>query len=366
MLSPVDPDWISMLRITRRDFYLLPGYVALTARFDGGEPVAILVEDGPRRLLMPLLLRDVPAALGGPPLRDATSPYGYPGITVSSTDLEAPADAAFTRDAVAAAIAALREAGVVSLFLRLNALLPVDHGILGDFEVLVSHGNTVSIDLLRDEASLLRDMRDAHRRNIARLDRLGFTYQIDPTCAPESITGFLQAYMETMDRLGASSSYYLDADYLREFNAALGGRMIIVLVRQEGVVTAAAPFTEVGRIVQYHLGGTGSEVMKMSPIKGIFSVTAHWAKSRGNRIMHLGGRLGRTEDALFNFKAGFSPERHMFQTARIVIDQPAYADLSARWEAQSMALAPEATAFFPAYRALLPAAVSTEAVVIDA
>ncbi len=365
MLAPTDPLWTWMLRTAPHDFYLLPGYVALAARFDGGEPVAILVEDGPRRLLMPLLLRDVPAALGGPLLRDATSPYGYPGITVSSTEPDAPADAAFTRDAVAAAIVVLQEAGLISLFLRLNALLPVDHQVLGDFGLLVSHGNTVSIDLFRDEASLFRDLRDAHRRHIARLDRLGFTYQIDPICGPESITGFLQVYTETMDRLGASSSYYFDADYIRELNAALDGRMVIVLVRQEGVVAAAALFTEVDGIVQYHLGGTGGEFMKLSPIKGIFSVTAYWAKSRGNRIMHLGGGLGGSEDALFNFKAGFSPKRHMFQTARIVIDRPAYDDLTARWEARYSASVPEPTVFFPGYRAPEPTSGTPEPVAVD-
>ena len=366
MLAPVDPRWDTMLRTAPHDFYLLPGYVALTARFDGGEPVAILVEDGPRRLLMPLLLRNVPATLGGPAVRDATSPYGYPGFTVSTTDPAAPADAAFTRDAVAAAIATLREAGVISLFLRLNALLPVDHDVLGDYGLLVSHGNTVSIDLRREDANLFPTMRDAHRRNIVRLDRLGFTYQIDPTCSPESVEGFLSVYTETMDRLGASSSYYFDAAYLRELDAALDGRMVIVLVRQEGVVAAAALFTEVDGIVQYHLGGTGGEFMKLSPIKGIFSVTAYWARSRGNRIMHLGGGLGGSEDALFNFKAGFSPDRHMFRTARIVIDRAAYDDLNGRWSGQAGRPSAEPGHFFPPYRAPVTVAAQPEPVAVDA
>ena len=366
MLAPADPRWQSTLRIAPHDFYLLPGYVALAARLDGGEPVAILVEDGPRRLLMPLLLRDLPAALGGPPLRDATSPYGYPGITVGTTDLEAPADAAFIRGAVSAGITALREAGVISLFLRLNALLPVAHDVLGEFGLLVNHGNTVSIDLRRDEADLLRGIRGDHRRNIARLARLGFTYQIDPICSPESVDAFLGVYTETMDRLGASSFYYFDAAYVRELHAALGGRMVIVVARQEEAVAAAALFTEVDGIVQYHLGGTDGDFVKLSPIKGIFSITAHWARTRGNRIMHLGGGLGGSEDALFTFKAGFSPDRHMFQTARIVVDQAAYDRSNVLWAQQHGQPVAAADRFFPPYRAPAPVPAQLEPVAVDA
>ncbi len=366
MLAPDDPRWDAMLQTAPHDFYLLPGYAALTARFDGGEPTAILVEDGPRRLLMPLLLHDVPVALGGPPLRDATSPYGYPGITVSTTDPAAPADAAFTRDAVGAAITALRESGVISLFLRLNALLPVDHQVLGEFGLLVDHGNTVSIDLRRDEVDLFQGMRGDHRRNIARLNRLGFTYQIDLSCSPESVEGFLRVYTETMDRLGARSSYYFDADYLRELYVALGGRMALVSARQENEVAAAALFTEVDGIVQYHLGGTAGDFLRLSPIKGIFSVTASWARARGDRIMHLGGGLGGSEDALFSFKAGFSPDRHLFQTARIVIDQAAYDDLNGRWTARTGRPFAEPGRFFPPYRVPMTVATAPEADVVDA
>ena len=351
MLAPADPRWNLMLRTAPHDFYLLPGYVALAARFDGGEPIAVLVEDGPRQLLMPLLLRDVPATRNGPPRLDATSPYGYPGMTVSSQDPAVPTDRAFTREAVGVAIGALREAGVISLFLRLNALLPVDYEVLGDVGRLVSHGHTVSIDLLRDEDDLFQNMRTDHRRNIARLDRLGFTYLIDPACSPESVAGFLKVYTETMDRLGATSSYYFDAAYLNDLHTALDGRTTLVLIRQGDEVAAAALFGEVDGIVQYHLGGTHESFIKFSPIKGIFSATASWAKSRGNRVLHLGGGLGGAEDALFNFKAGFSRERHLFQTARIIIDQAVYDAFNTDWAERNGGFVSPPVGFFPAYRA---------------
>jgi hypothetical protein len=65
--------------------------------------------------------------------------------------------------------------------------------------------------------------------------------------------------------------------------------------------------------------------------------------------MHLGGGVGGSaEDPLFHFKAGFSPRRHTFRTARLVLDTHAYEELCARADEEGEATQP---AFFPAYRA---------------
>ena len=55
ILGPNDPRWDAALRTTPHDVFALPGYVALSARFDGGEPVAVLAADGDSRLLLPLI-----------------------------------------------------------------------------------------------------------------------------------------------------------------------------------------------------------------------------------------------------------------------------------------------------------------------
>ena len=354
-LTPSDPRWRSMLDAAPHDVYQLPGYVALAGRVDGGDPIAVLVEDGPRRLLLPLLLRDLPAGLAaGTRWRDAISPYGYPGLAVDSVDPAVPADDHFTGSALQVALGWLREAGVVSLFLRMNPLLPVDEAVLAGVGVVVRHGRTVSIDLRRDEADLFPALRTNHRRNIARLEQLGFTYEIDSARNPASIAEFLAIYTETMNRLGAATSYYVDERYLGELDAALDGRLAVALAWQANVAVAAALFTEVAGIVQYHLGGTRTAFLSLSPNKGIIARAAVWARARGNRVLHLGGGVGGVEDALFDFKAGFSPERHVFQTVRIVVEEPAYAGLLAAWSAATGRAPLDVRSFFPGYRAPLP------------
>lgn len=89
---------------------------------------------------------------------------------------------------------------------------------------------------------------------------------------------------------------------------------------------------------------------------------------QGSRSSASASRWGTrgSEDTSFRFKSGFSPKRHLFQTVRIMIDRPAYDDLTARWEARYTGSAPEPTAFFPGYRGPEPTAVTPGAVIVDA
>jgi hypothetical protein len=352
ILEPDDPRWKAMLRTTPHDFYALPGYVALSARFDGGQPVGVLAVDGDDQLLLPLIMREVPRALTGRIQRDAASPYGYPGIVLSAGDPASPAGKAFLDTAMVAVIAALRAHGVVSLFVRLHPLLPVDSATLARHGVVVDHGHTVSVDLLQDEADLFRDLQRNHAKNLRRLDRLGFTCELDEECGPETIAAFVEVYTETMDRLDAAASYYFDAAYVRDLVAALEGRVAIALVRPDDdqEVAAVGLFTEIGGIVQDHIGGTRDEYTRLAPSKLKIREAAKWARARGNRVLHLGGGLGGAEDKLFAFKAAFSSERHLFQTARFVVDQPAYEALSANWAVASGRPVPDLNGYFPAYR----------------
>jgi hypothetical protein len=52
-----------------------------------------------------------------------------------------------------------------------------------------------------------------------------------------------------------------------------------------------------------------------------------WAKAAGNRVLHLGGGVGSRNDALFQFKAGFSDLRSSFETWRVICDEARYLKL---------------------------------------
>jgi lipid II:glycine glycyltransferase (peptidoglycan interpeptide bridge formation enzyme) len=125
------------------------------------------------------------------------------------------------------------------------------------------------------------------------------------------------------------------------------------LAELDGEIAAGCILFECGGIVQAHLAGTKTRFMFQSPFHMVLYATFLWAKSRGNRYVHLGGGVGGAKDNLHRFKAGFSDHRFRFHTLRLVTDPQRYQELL---EMRAMALGTKveallATGFFPAYRA---------------
>jgi GNAT superfamily N-acetyltransferase len=328
------PEWTELLRVARHDFYHLPSYLAAVAAQEGGEPHALYVTDHRRTMLLPLVIR--PISGGG---FDATSPYGYPGPVGIGTD-----DSAFLRIALVAGSQVLREAGIVSVFVRLHPLLnPVPPTGIG---TLVRHGETVSVDLTLPEEELWAQTRQNHRRDIARAVRLGYVARMDEGW--RHFESFKELYRATMARHSADPFYFFKDAYFDNLREALGASLHLCIVEKEGLIAAAGLYVETSGIVQYHLSGTSDAHRMVQPTKLMMHFVRGWAKERGNEVLHLGGGVGGENDSLMQFKVGFSPRRHTFSTLRMVIDEAEYRRLV---EALDLSLDPGARGdFFPLYR----------------
>jgi sugar O-acyltransferase (sialic acid O-acetyltransferase NeuD family) len=331
------PEWGEFLGETPHDFYHLPAYAALCAEQEQGEARAVLVEDGRRGLLLPLILRSIV----GTDRRDAASPYGYPGPLLRGTD-----DPGFMSAALTAAFASLRSEGIVSAFVRLHPLLNSAPPI-GIGEVVL-HGDTVSIDLDRPWDEYVRDLRHNHRRDIKKAVQRGLVAREDLrfSAFPE----FERLYRATMDRRSAAAFYYFDSAYFEGLRKALGDSLHLLVVETEGEIVAAGLFVETAGIVQYHLGGSADAFAKAEAAKLIVHFAASWAKERGNHTLHLGGGVGGANDSLLYFKTGFSPLRHPFRTWRVIVDAAEYASLVRTHDPG--ADPSSCQGFFPAYRCL--------------
>jgi len=329
------PEWEAVLRAARHDFYHLPAYVALcAAEGERGQPRALCVTDGERTMLLPLVIRGIPG--GG---FDATSPYGYPGPVGIGTE-----DPAFLRIALVAGLHVLREAGIVSAFVRLHPLLnPLPPMGIG---TLVRHGETVSIDLTLPTEELWAQTRLNHRRDITRAVRLGYVARMDEDW--RHLESFKHLYRATMARRSAVLFYFFEDAYFDGLRDALGESLHLCVVEKDGVIAAAGLFVEINGIVQYHLSGTGDAFRAVQPTKLMMHFVRGWARDRGNQVMHLGGGVGGDSDSLLQFKVGFSPLRHTFATLRMVIDEAEYGRLVA---ARDPLFDPDArSGFFPLYR----------------
>jgi hypothetical protein len=334
--GPDSPAWSSFLDATRHDFYHLPRYVEVSAREDGGEAAALVVSDRDRTMLLPLVLRPIRDGL-----RDAASPYGYPGPLISGTE-----DHAFLEAALEEGVRLLAEERIVSLFVRLHPLLnaqpPTSVG------TIVPIGETVCVDLRLSPEEQWAQTRRNHRQQIRQAMEAGFTARVDDSA--EAYSAFQALYHSTMASRAADAYYYFDATYFEGLRHALGDRFHLAVVTIDDTVTAAGVFAETCGIAQMHLTGHDVRFATSQPMKLLFHFVISWCGERGDEVLHLGGGRGGADDSLFHFKSGFSRLHRPFRSLRVVILRREYDDLVATCPAQAGSTPPTHDGPFPAYR----------------
>ena len=341
-----DPRWMAALGRLRHDFYHQPSYVRLDAQRTNAIPEALLVSDNERLFFIPYLVRSCNPLFPEmqEPVVDAVSPYGYPGILISDTGR----DASFAAVGFAALRETLADRGVCSAFLRMHPILGNDFATLFPPGFFTDSSETVAVDLDLSEAELLKQMRPAHQRVFKKCKTLGYTAKFVPL--NDVFEAFIELYKQTMDRVQAIETYYFDRKYFASL-ALLAG-VHCGVVESGSTIVAACLFFECGGMVHAHLGGTRTEFLSTSPFTMALCQAILWAKSRGNRWLHLGGGVGGGDDSLLRYKAGFSPTRFYYFTSRLIINETKYREL-VDLKAQAVKLTSEmaiASNFFPAYR----------------
>lgn len=328
------PEWSALRAEAAHDVFDAPAYVELSAWHEGGEAAAVFVEDAHgARLLLPLIIREIDGSL-----RDARSPYGYPGVLT-----DRPNDSRFVRAAMVAVVDTLAAAGIVTLFVRLHPLLAIE-GLPGSGTLV--HQQTVTIDLSRPAGEVWAETRLNHKRDIRRARQRGCRFEMDASA--EDYLGFQHIYARTMERLEAAPRYRFPPTYFDRLPGAMEGSLHVGVVRADGRMAAGGLFTEHRGIVQSFLIAIDDAFATLAPTKLLYHGAADWARARDDRWLHLGGGYGTDEDTLFHFKAGFSRARADFATLRIVVREDDYRSLL-------LARAPSAepadlSGFFPAYR----------------
>ena len=315
LLEPGDPAWADALRRVPHDVYHLPEYVTLDARLSGGTPVAFRYDERGQVFLLPLVLRPVP----GTGLRDAISPYGYPG-PVSDVP---PSGAAFWARAAHHMAALLRTHDVISVFARLHPLLPTPAAALLGTGTVVHHGETVSADLTRTPEQLWQDTHRTHRNQINKAKRAGVRIVVDDW---DRLDEWVDTYHATMNRVGASGFYFFDHDHFHRLRAVLGEHLHLAVAMHDGEVLGGNLFFAYRGIMQTHLQSTRDGPTWWAD-KLLYHEVRLWGRERGYLVHHIGGGLGGADDSLFRYKAAFAAGRQDFHTWRVVTDLVAFEKL---------------------------------------
>ena len=278
---------------------------------------------------------------------DIVSPYGYCGFLLNELAATTPG---FLNLAIDELTRIWRERNICSAFLRLHPLLNqnIPQNQNNYFQAT---GVTIYVDLKLDTEEIWSQTRSSHRNKINRCKRAGFTARIVPF--QQYIKEFNDIYEETMNRVNASKIYYFGKNYFEKLADLLGNKLHLCIVEKDEKIACVGLFSECCKIVQYHLGGTKSDFLKQAPSKLMHDYVRFWAKNRGNNFYHLGGGVGGNEDSLYHFKAGFSKQKHIFNTLQLIIDQEKYSYL-VNLQAKNLNTTNQAllsSNFFPAYRA---------------
>lgn len=354
LLDPKDPRWLQMLAGTPHEFYHLPGYAELEAARMEGVARAVWVEDLGRQWLLPLVIRPLKGLPGAEgelaAWHDAVSPYGYPHPLVRADAAEVEP---FVRAALAAAQMALRAQKVLAVFVRcspLESLAPA----YAERGTVVEHGPCYWLDLSESPEVLNQQLRSRYRSYLKALRREG----VEAVWVPfsEAVGTFLDLYYRTMDRVGAARWYYFSRDYFEHLASLLGDNLWLCEVMQQEQVLASGLFAASGRTVQYLFSGADERLGQPHATKLMMVAVRDRARAAGYRFFHLGGGVGGAEDALAQFKRGFTRHASVFRSWRWVVEAERYQALVRAWERAAGLPAEGLTGYFPAYRQPLPGA----------
>ena len=134
-----------------------------------------------------------------------------------------------------------------------------------------------------------------------------------------------------MTRLGADGFYHFSNEYFADLRAGLGDHLhLCCILSPEGRPVAGALFTTCGGIMGTHLSGSDPDYHRLAPKKLLIHFARLWGRQRGCSVLHLGGGVGSRRDTVFDFKAGFSPNRGELRTLRMIPNEARYAALMSR------------------------------------
>jgi hypothetical protein len=348
LLDAAEPEacaqWLAMWHAwPGREVFAHPGYAGLFS--PRPDHVLCAAWNSPvGGVLFPLILRpidgeewiDTPSGLA-----DVTSPYGYGGPFCWG-DVDAAAFwSEFRRWA--------SRRGVVSCFARLSVF---ENGLLGPTGCEhVNAPNVVrGLDLAPD--ALWMDYEHKVRKNVKRARREGLHVEID--ASGSRLDDFLAIYHGTMDRRGASSSYYFDRNFFLTLVRDLEGQFVFFHAFHDAAVVSS----ELVLVSAYHLysflGGTRADAFALRPNDLLKHEIILWGQRAGKQAFVLGGGYGGP-DGIFRHKLSFAPGGEVpFRTSQMVLDPAAYDRLTATraaWEARQGREWNARPGFFPAYRA---------------
>ena len=316
------------------DFYHTYDYHSLSVK-DGEKPVLVKYEEKDALIALPLVLRKIK----GTAYFDATSVYGYSGplqknITSSFNNAE------FKKSLTAF----FEEHKIISVFSRLNPFIEKQTEILEGIGNITELGSIVNIDLTLP----LDEQRTIFSKTTKRYINKGRkTLKIIKSDSKEYIDTFINLYYENMNRVNAKKSYYFSKEYFYKFIESNHFKtdVLFAIKKDTSEIISAAMMVKTNNIIQYHISGTKTEFLSISPIRLLIDEMRINGTEQKFTFFNLGGGLGNEDDELLRFKSSFSKDFKVFKIWKYIANHKIYNELVSNKNIKD-----ETSDFFPLYR----------------
>lgn len=304
------------------DTYFTEQYVRLYADGDATAKAFVYVNGG-RTMVLPFLSKEITMP-DRSTRRDFETAYGYGGPVWSC------ADSGFRKESLMAFRSEMADAGYIAGFMRFHPLLK-NHDCFETIGSVFDDRKTIAIDLEGGSDRIWNNEIHTKNRNVIRKAlKTGLTFSADYDF--ESLDRFKELYRETMDRLSAAPFYYFDDRYFDNLKSLRPSAFIGRVSHNDRIIAAAIFFFE-GPYGHYHLAGSETASLALSPNSLLLWGASCELASKGVRMLHLGGgTTSSPDDSLFMFKHKFSRSEQDFRVGQLILDREAYDLLCRKWE----------------------------------
>lgn len=311
---------VSALPKEVQDIYFTYEHFDISNSIEQGEPEAFYYEEGGNKFFYPYFINPIEGYDLDSVYYDIQTPYGYGGPVANSTSRS------FLEKAEASFLDYCSERNIVCEFVRFHPLIE-NHELFNSSIEVIPNRKTVVIDLTKDLEDIWMNSITSKNRNVIRkAEKNGLR-----VIKLEDIDAFKITYKETMSRIGADAFYFFNDEYFKLLSQ--DERYNFLGVEYNGKIIACGIFISSGVYFHYHLAGSLSEYLSLSPNNLMLYEAIKLGKELGNIKMFLGGGLqNSTEDSLFKFKASFSKDVCDFYVGKRIHNRSIYNYLIEEWE----------------------------------
>lgn len=308
------------LKVALRDIYFKAEYYKLYEKDEDVKGKMFIYKEEEKIAIYTFMLNKINNNELKEEYYDIESVYGYGGPLTNSFDKT------FLSNFEESFLKYCNENKIVAEFIRFHPLIH-NENIFNKHVQVIHNRSTVYLDLTKGIDRIWNeDIKSKNRNVIRKAEKNGLYVELS-----NDYETFKTIYNSTMKKVDARDYYYFDDKYYE--NIKENSNFILLNVKRENKVIAAAIFMVYGEYFHYHLAGSLEEELKFSPNNLLLWEAIKYGINKGYKKMHFGGGLiNSLDDNLFKFKSSFSKSYTDFYIGKRIHNLDVYEYLIDEWE----------------------------------